>query len=68
MQCFGQRIEKQVSKQIASGQSFLEVEFEISKPHLWWPRGYGKQNLYDVSAGLSVDGALVDEAAWLNAV
>ena len=63
MQGFGQRIEKQVSKQIASGQSFLEVEFEISKPHLWWPRGYGKQNLYDVSVELSVDGALVDEAA-----
>lgn len=28
------------------------VHFEIKAPRLWWPRNYGKQNLYDVSARL----------------
>jgi beta-mannosidase len=59
---FGQRIEKQVSKRIALGQSCLESEFEIAKPRLWWPRGYGEQNLYDVSVELSC-GEVLDKAA-----
>ncbi len=44
------------------GQRCLESEFEIAKPRLWWPRGYGEQNLYDVSVELSCDEVL-DKAA-----
>jgi beta-mannosidase len=59
---FGQRIEKQIIKQIAAGQRYLESEFEIAKPRLWWPRGYGAQNLYDVSVELYSDEVLCDKA------
>ena len=60
---FGQRIEKQIIKQIASGQIYLESEFEIAKPRLWWPRGYGEQNLHDVSVELFCDGVFLDKGA-----
>jgi len=63
MEGFGQRNEKQVSKRIASGKSCLESEFEIAKPHLWWPRGYGAQNLYNVSVELYCAEVLCDKAA-----
>jgi beta-mannosidase len=60
---FGQRIEKQIIKKIALGQSCLESEFEIAKPRLWWPRGYGAQNLYDVSVELCCDEVFLEKAA-----
>ncbi len=59
---FGQRIEKEVSKSIASGQSCLEADFEIANPHLWWPRGYGEPNLYNVSIELFCDDVLCEKA------
>lgn len=27
-------------------------EWQMKNPHLWWPNGYGEQNLYDVSLSL----------------
>ena len=60
---FGQKIEKQVTNAVPAGQSFLECTLEISEPKLWWPSGYGAQNLYDVSVKLFCDGAFLDEAA-----
>lgn len=35
-------------------------EVEIANPSLWWPRGYGKQDLYTVRVEASADGATVD--------
>ncbi len=29
------------------GQMHLETCFEIAEPHLWWPNGYGEQELYE---------------------
>ena len=26
----------------------VEFPIDISKPKLWWPNGYGKQNLYEL--------------------
>jgi beta-mannosidase len=37
------------------------VPFEIARPKLWWPNGYGEQPLYTVTTRLLVGGALVDE-------
>ena len=33
----------------------------INKPRLWWPRGYGRQDLYEVVFELIKDGAVVDK-------
>lgn len=34
---------------------------EIDNPKLWWVRGYGEQNLYEVSARIEKDGQVIDE-------
>lgn len=37
-------------------------KIDIARPLLWWPNGYGDQNLYDITAELICDGAVVDTA------
>jgi len=34
--------------------------FHIEEPKLWWPNGYGRQNLYKAEIDLLADGVLVD--------
>ncbi|MBX3749034.1 MAG: hypothetical protein KF897_03000 [Opitutaceae bacterium] len=36
------------------------VRFRIDSPHAWWPHDHGTQALYDWSATLSRDGAILD--------
>ena len=33
----------------------------IDKPRLWWPAGYGEQNLYDLQLSFEIDGETSDE-------
>ncbi|KAJ1555251.1 hypothetical protein HK096_005854 [Nowakowskiella sp. JEL0078] len=35
-----------ISSLIETGKNEYEAEFEISNPELWYPRGYGTQNIY----------------------
>lgn len=37
-----------------------ETEISVKNPRLWWPRPYGKANLYDVTAELLEDGKETD--------
>ena len=38
-----------------------EVEIIVEDPKLWWPNGFGKQNLYQISVDLKrADGTIVD--------
>ena len=37
------------------------VETEIKNPQLWWPRGYGEQNLYTLELSLVRGGKTVDK-------
>jgi len=37
------------------------VKTRIKDPKLWWPRGYGEQNLYDVSIQLTLSGEVLAE-------
>ena len=47
-------------KEIVSGYS-VEEKIVIDNPQLWWPNGYGKQNLYTISVDLKkADGSVVD--------
>ncbi|MBQ7246925.1 MAG: hypothetical protein IJS22_02405 [Lachnospiraceae bacterium] len=40
----------------------------VPNPQLWWPRGYGKQSLYDVSVRLLRDGEVVDEQSFRTGI
>ncbi|MBP5197760.1 MAG: glycoside hydrolase family 2 protein [Lachnospiraceae bacterium] len=40
-----------------------ESEIRINDPLLWWPRGYGRQNLYEVTLKVSVNGRAIMEAS-----
>jgi beta-mannosidase len=46
---------------LAAGANKVAVNFEISKPRLWWPNGYGDHPLYDIRARLLVGGKQVDD-------
>lgn len=47
-------------EEIISGYS-IEEDIAIDNPQLWWPNGYGKQNLYSISVDLKkTDGTVVD--------
>ena len=35
-------------------------EITVSSPRIWWPRGYGEQNLYDVVFYMYKDGEIID--------
>ena len=41
-----------------------ECGFTVANPKLWWVRGYGKPNLYDVRATLTHNGEIADEYAF----
>ena len=45
---------------IKKGETTAKVRFKITQPELWWPNGFGKQQLYDVTVKLFVNGYLVD--------
>jgi beta-mannosidase len=38
-----------------------ELELIVANPKIWWPNGYGEQNLYHVKIQLFQDGQLLDE-------
>ena len=57
---YGQKIEKWVKIVAEKGRNDVECEVEVPKPRLWWPRGYGSQNLYSLTAELYVEGKLLD--------
>ena len=40
----------------------------LEKPRLWWPRGYGEQNLYPVSFRFTADGQVSDAREFLSGV
>ncbi len=45
-----------VSGKAPAGQSPVELNLKVSKPELWYPRGYGNQKLYTVQLTLSQPG------------
>ncbi len=40
----------------------------LDHPKLWWPKGYGEQNLYDVSFSFVTDGKVSDEVSFKSGV
>ena len=62
----GQKISKNVI--LKAGQS-LEVQlpdFELNNPKLWWPSGYGKQNLYELKIQFAINSKSISDEEKLS--
>ncbi|MFI6829068.1 glycoside hydrolase family 2 protein [Kribbella sp. NPDC050241] len=51
-----------VSEKVAAGTGAVELTSTVESVDAWWPRGYGKQPLYDVAV------ALDDQDSWQGRV
>ncbi|MEV0799332.1 glycoside hydrolase family 2 protein [Kribbella sp. NPDC050281] len=51
-----------VSEKVAAGTGTVELTSTVESVDAWWPRGYGKQPLYDVAV------ALDDQDSWRGRV
>jgi beta-mannosidase len=60
---FGQKIEKTIRANATQGANFFDCTIEILQPNLWWPRGYGEPNLYELAVEVSLEGGLLDTAS-----
>ena len=43
-------------------------ELKIDNPALWWPQGYGPQNLYDVTLKFNVNGKISDQQSFKTGI
>jgi beta-mannosidase len=50
--------EKTVELYLPGGANFYEEEIAVDAPKLWWPNGYGEQNLYTVNAQVTCRGSV----------
>lgn len=41
---------------LCGGLNFITEQVSIDNPMLWWPNGYGEQNLYTVKASVTCRG------------
>ncbi len=41
--------------QLAVGENTVEMDFTVTNPRLWWPNGYGEQNLYPLTVSTEDD-------------
>ncbi len=40
------------------------LQIQIENPQLWWPNGYGAQNLYEVAVSIRSDGQILDQKEY----
>ena len=52
-----------VEKTATFEDDWARVDLGVDQPSLWWPAGYGAQNLYHVEVALLSDGMEVDRAS-----
>jgi len=55
----GGTIEKDV--EVARGKNSNSILIRVDNPQLWWPAGYGQQNLYQLDVKLISEGRIVDQ-------
>jgi hypothetical protein len=57
----GQTVKQNVSIEPGEVKEIKLPNFQLNKPKLWWPYGYGPQHLYTVKFQFIEDGAVSDE-------
>ena len=58
--CKEQVIEDEFNAHLSRGQYTFKREYTVKNPLLWWPRGYGEQNLYNFKVELFYNNELID--------
>ena len=61
-------VSKDVELQAWEDKEIVLDSLEMENPRLWWPKGYGEQNLYPVSFKFTVDGQVSDSKEFLSGV
>src|SRR5665648_10325 len=56
-----EKIEKEITLPANSARKVNLPELIFNNPKLWWPSGYGEQNLYSMTMKFVVDGQVSDE-------
>ncbi|CAG5017154.1 Exo-beta-D-glucosaminidase [Dyadobacter sp. CECT 9275] len=56
----GQKITKEVSLKPKTTEEISLPDITLKNPKLWWPNGYGKQDLYPVSLQFATSGQISD--------
>ena len=51
-------------ERVAEGNRRIPLEVRIKSPQLWWPNGYGEQNLYRVTVSLEYEGKILDRKTY----
>ncbi len=64
LECRGHQVEKRFAIVFTSGG----FSFEVPRPHLWFPRGSGEPDLYNVRLDLLHDGEIVDTRTWRTGI
>ncbi|RYE08009.1 MAG: glycosyl hydrolase, partial [Sphingobacteriaceae bacterium] len=57
----GQTVAKPVSIPANSTQEVVLSDFILKNPKLWWPSGYGSQNLYNLKMSFTANGTVSDQ-------
>jgi beta-mannosidase len=60
----GKKFKASQSSLLCSGYNFIKLRIPIKKPQLWWPNGFGEQNLYKVEAKLQIGKDATDYPAF----
>ncbi len=47
-------------------KELLLPDYELNNPKLWWPNGYGKQNLYTLNLQFKIDGKTLSDEEKVN--
>ena len=55
-------------EKIIKVDSRVAPSLHLKNPRLWWPKGYGKPNLYDVSLNFSINGKSSDKSEFKSGV
>ncbi|MGI4750090.1 MAG: glycoside hydrolase family 2 protein [Janthinobacterium lividum] len=57
----GNTISKSITIAANSTQEVAVPDFSLKNPKLWWPNGYGPQNLYNLKMSFVADGKVSDQ-------
>ncbi|MCX8183453.1 MAG: glycoside hydrolase family 2 protein [Crenarchaeota archaeon] len=57
---FGEDQLKEEHINVSQGLNDVKIEFKIQNPKLWWPNGYGEQNLYDLEIIVENSNSILD--------
>ena len=61
-------LDKAVSLRAGDNQEVSFAPLELRHPHLWWPNGYGRPDLYRVRLQYKTAGGISDDTSFLIGV